>query len=156
MTRGDPCHFRKKKEVKNDKGGPLSFLELKEVKNDKWGPLSFSGKKKKLKMTRGDPCHFRMLEKIKMTMDSCHCRKKTFWPSKMYKSRLMSKFNLKRKANNSTYYAKKELICQLIPALSMTFILRRLFNVPALEGRILNADESMTYRWDTEAKSWQI
>ena len=32
--------------------------------------------------------------------------------------------------------------------------LQELFGVPGGEGRILNIDESMTYRYDQDKKSW--
>ena len=46
------------------------------------------------------------------------------------------------------------LLCQLVPALEMTYVLRELFNIPGGLGRILNIVESMTYRYDQEEKSW--
>ena len=51
-------------------------------------------------------------------------------------------------------YSKVGLMCQLVPSLEMTFVLRELFQIPGGVGRILNIDESMTYRYDPEDKSW--
>ena len=44
--------------------------------------------------------------------------------------------------------SKPGLLCQLVPSLEMSYVLRELFRVPGGEGRILNIDESMTYRYD--------
>ena len=44
--------------------------------------------------------------------------------------------------------------CQLAPSLEMTYVLREFFRVPVGEGRILNIDESMTYRYDQDEKTW--
>ena len=51
-------------------------------------------------------------------------------------------------------YSKMGLLCQLVPASEMTYVLQELFNIPGELGRILNIDESMTYRYDQEEKSW--
>ena len=51
-------------------------------------------------------------------------------------------------------YSKVGLLCQLVPSLEMTFVLRELFQIPGGVGRILNIDESMTYRYDQDDKSW--
>ena len=52
--------------------------------------------------------------------------------------------------------SKPGLLCQLVPSLEMSYVLRELFRVPGGEGRILNIDdrESMTYRYDQNEKSW--
>ena len=42
----------------------------------------------------------------------------------------------------------------LVPSLEMTYVLTELFGVPGGEGRILNIDESMTYRYDQDGKTW--
>ena len=49
-------------------------------------------------------------------------------------------------------YSKVGLLCQLVPSLEMTYVLRELFNIPGGLGRILNIYESMTYRYDQEKK----
>ena len=68
----------------------------------------------------------------------------------------MTRFNLKYKKNSKTFYSKEGLLCQLVPSLEQTFALREIFNIPVGEGRILKADESMTYRYDQRSKSWQL
>ena len=56
--------------------------------------------------------------------------------------------------DRGTMYSKTGLLCQLVPSLEMTFVLRELFQVLGGQGRILNIDESMTYRYDQDEKSW--
>ena len=51
-------------------------------------------------------------------------------------------------------YSETVLLCQLVPSLEITYALRKLFNIPVGQGRILNIDESLTYRFDEKAKSW--
>ena len=63
-------------------------------------------------------------------------------------------YNLRKKQSDGTLYSKVGLMCQLVPTLEMTFALRKLFNIPGGQGRILNADESMTWRYDEASKSW--
>ena len=54
------------------------------------------------------------------------------------------------------FYSKEGLLCQFVPSLEQTFALREIFGIPGRVGRILNIDESMTYRYDQRSKSWQI
>ena len=65
----------------------------------------------------------------------------------------MIRFNLKKNSGRGTMYSKSGLLCQLVPSLEMTYVLRELFQIPGGKGRILNIDESMTYRYDQEQKS---
>ena len=53
-----------------------------------------------------------------------------------------------------TMYSKPGLLCQLVQSLEMTYVLRELFEIPGGDGRILNIDESMTYRHDLDEKTW--
>ena len=82
--------------------------------------------------------------------------KKVFWPTKIWLSRFMTRFNLRKNCGRGTMYSKPGLLCQLVPSLEMSYVLRELFRVPGGEGRILNIDdrESMTYRYDQNEKSW--
>ena len=56
--------------------------------------------------------------------------------------------------NHTTMYSKSGLLCQLVPSLEMTFLLRMVFDIPAGEGRIINLDESMCCRYDESSRSW--
>ena len=76
------------------------------------------------------------------------------WPTDMWISRFMIRFNLKKNSGRGTMYSKSGLLCQLVPSLEMTYVLRELFQIPGGKGRILNIDESMTYRYDQEQKKW--
>ena len=67
----------------------------------------------------------------------------------------MTRWNLKYKAKTRTFYSKEELLCQLVPSSEQTFALREVFDTPLGEGRNLNADESMTFRYDQQSKSLQ-
>ena len=82
--------------------------------------------------------------------------KKTFWITSAFTSNFMKRFNLKLAQSKGTTYSKTGLLCQLVPSLEMTCTIRKLFNVPHGKGRILNADESMTYRFDEKSKSWRF
>ena len=53
-------------------------------------------------------------------------------------------------------YSKVGLLCQLVPSLEMTYVLRELFNIPGGLGRILNIHESMIYRYDQEDKTLDV
>ena len=66
----------------------------------------------------------------------------------------MKRFNLKQGQGKGTMYSKPGLLCQLVPSLEMTYALRKLFDIPGGEGRVLNGDESMTYRYNEALKSW--
>ena len=81
-------------------------------------------------------------------------QKKTFWPTSMWRSRFLKRFNLKKSQGKGTLYCKEGLLCQLVPSLEMTYAIRKLFNIPAQEGRVLNLDESMTLRYDQHKKKW--
>ena len=74
----------------------------------------------------------------------------------MFCSRLLGRFNIKYKQTNYTLYSREAYLCQAAPALEMSFSLRKLFNIPPGQGRILNADESMMYRYSSASKSWTI
>ena len=80
--------------------------------------------------------------------------KKCFWPTQVWQSRFCKRFNLSEQTSEGTLYSKTGLLCQLVPSLEMTYALRKLFNIPVGQGRILNIDESLTYRFDEKAKSW--
>ena len=47
-----------------------------------------------------------------------------------------------------------DYLINFVPSLEMTYALRKLFHIPVGQGRILNIDESLTYRSDEKAKSW--
>ena len=82
--------------------------------------------------------------------------KKCFWPTRLWISHFMNRFNIKYKSNSKTFYSKEGLLCQLVPSLHQCFALKEIFKVPGGDGRILNIDESMTYHCDQWSKSWCI
>ena len=67
---------------------------------------------------------------------------------------LYDTFQSEKNSGRGTMYSKSRLLCQLVPSLEMTYVLRELFHIPGGKGRILNIDESMTYRYDQEQKKW--
>ena len=67
---------------------------------------------------------------------------------------LYETLQFKEKPREGTLYCKEGLLCQLVPSLEMTYAIRKIFNIPAKQGRILNLDESMTYRYDQHKKKW--
>ena len=68
----------------------------------------------------------------------------------------MAEYNLKYKKESKTQYSKASLLAQYVPSLEMTYALRILYGIEGGIGQIFNADESMTFRWDTSSKSWTI
>ena len=74
--------------------------------------------------------------------------------NEMWVSSFNKRFNLKKSMGRGTMYSKVGLLCQLVPSLEMTFVLRKLFNISPGKGSIWNADESMVYRYDHEEKTW--
>ena len=57
---------------------------------------------------------------------------------------------------SNSLYSKQEYLHQLLPCLEFTFALRKAFGVPVGVGRILNADEVMTYRYDPSTRTWHL
>ena len=96
-------------------------------------------------------CHL-----LKRNVKLSHGKKlsEVFWPTPMWMSTFMKRFNLKKNVGRGTMYSKTGLLCQLVPSLEMTYALRKLFDIPGGVGRILNIDESMTYRYDQDEQSW--
>ena len=66
----------------------------------------------------------------------------------------MQIFNLKYRTKVTTFYSKNGILCQLVPVLQYSHAVRKFFQIPALEGRIRNYDESLTYVYDVSSKSW--
>ena len=60
------------------------------------------------------------------------------------------------KSSCQTFYSLSGLKPQLVPALEYSYALRSVFSIPAGQGRIWNADESMCYRWCPTTKSWTV
>ena len=79
---------------------------------------------------------------------------KSFWPSPVWISNFMKRFNLKKIQDGVPCTQRWGYCVSSYPSLEMTYVLRELFNIPGGLGRILNIDESMTYRYDQEEKSW--
>jgi len=80
----------------------------------------------------------------------------SFWLSGMWISRFMCRYNLHFGSTGKTMFSKRELFQQLVPSLEFVYALRKAFGVPVGVGRILNADESMSFRYDSKTKSWII
>ena len=80
----------------------------------------------------------------------------SFWLSGMRISRFMCRYNLHFGATDKIMFSKRELFQQLVPSLEFVYSLRKAFGVPVGVGRILNADESMSFRYDSKTKSWII
>ena len=80
----------------------------------------------------------------------------SFWLSGMWISRFMCSYNLHFGATGKTMFSKGELFQQLVPSLEFVYALRKAFGVPVGVGRIWNADESMSFRYDSNTKSWVI
>ena len=60
----------------------------------------------------------------------------------------------KYKSKQCTTYSKTGLLYQLVPSLSMCYAMRKLFDIPGEQERVINIDESMTYRFVKNTKSW--
>ena len=78
----------------------------------------------------------------------------TFWFSRLYLVRLIKRFNFKSSKSSATLYNKKKLMESMAPALFFHYTMRRMFNIPGKKGRVLNADESLNYRWDPSTRTW--
>ena len=64
-----------------------------------------------------------------------------------------------KKQSNTPYmgnslYSKSEYLFQLLPCLELIYALRKAFGILVGVGRILNADEVMTYRYDPSTRAW--
>ena len=68
----------------------------------------------------------------------------------------MAQYNLDYGDTSNTLYSKRELFQQLVPSLEFVYALRKAFGIPVGVGRILNADESMTFKFDSKSNSWGI
>ena len=79
-----------------------------------------------------------------------------FWPGKMWRSRFLRKYNIKLKTITTTFYSQRAYKAQFVPSLELTYTLRKIFHVKGGVGKILNADESMVYRFDASSKSWTV
>ena len=56
----------------------------------------------------------------------------------------------------ATLYSKQGYLAQLVPALEMTYALRHILGIKGGEGRIWNADESLTSRFELKNGGWGI
>ena len=64
-----------------------------------------------------------------------------FWPDQVWKSRFMSKYNLRYEKTTATSFSKRAYKSQLYSALLFNRMLRHIFQMPDGEGRIRNLDE---------------
>ena len=74
------------------------------------------------------------------------------WPTAIWRSRFMLEYNMRYGSLGTTLYSQSEYLFQLLPCLEFTYALRKAFGVPVGVGRILNADEVMTYRYDPSSR----
>ena len=74
----------------------------------------------------------------------------------MWRSRFMLEYNMRYGSLGTTLYSQSEYLFQLLPCLEFTYALRKAFGVPVGVGRILNADEVMTYRYDPSSRCWKF
>ena len=80
----------------------------------------------------------------------------TWFPYPMMRSRFLLQYNIRYGSISDSLYSKSEYFFQLLPCLEFTYALRKAFGVPVGVGRILNADEVMTYRYDPPSRSWHV
>ena len=80
----------------------------------------------------------------------------SWWPTAMWRSRFMLEYNMRYGSLGTTLYSQSEYLFQLLPCLEFTYALRKAFGVPVGVGRILNADEVMTYRYDPSSRCWKF
>lgn len=77
-----------------------------------------------------------------------------FSPSQTWRSRFMNRYNFGHGNESGTQTNIVELMTQMEPPLTITYALRKLYNIPGGEGRIKNAYQSMFYRFYDAKKSW--
>ena len=65
-------------------------------------------------------------------------------------------YNLRYGTMGNSLYSKSEYLFQLLPCLELIYALRKAFGIPVGVGRILNADEVMTYRYDPSTRTWHF
>ena len=80
----------------------------------------------------------------------------TYWPSQVVRSRFNLEYNLRYGTMGNSLYSKSEYLFQLLPCLELIYALRKAFGIPVGVGRILNADEVMTYRYDPSTHMWHF
>ena len=80
----------------------------------------------------------------------------TYWPTQMVRSRFNLEYNLRYGTMGNSLYSKSEYLFQLLPCLELIYALRKAFGIPVGVGRILNADEVMTYRYDPSTCTWHF
>ena len=77
--------------------------------------------------------------------------KDLIWFSDVWKSRFCKRYNLKY---NKGFYSKRDLYCQLVPSLEMTYALREIYGIKGGKGLIWNLDESMSYKVERKSRAW--
>ena len=80
----------------------------------------------------------------------------TYWPNQVVRSRFNLEYNLRYGTMGNSLYSKSEYLFQLLPCLELIYALRKAFGIPMGVGRILNADEVMTYRYDPSTRTWHF
>ena len=79
-----------------------------------------------------------------------------WWITDLWRTRFLRRYNFKYKGRNLTAYNWESLKDALIPSLIMSSAINRVFEIKDGEGMIMNADESLTYRWVQSSKSWTV
>ena len=82
--------------------------------------------------------------------------KKAYWISDTKRNRFLRKYGFRHGSNNKTLYSRSGYLAQLVPALEMTHALRYICKIKGGEGRIWNADESLTARYEHKTKGWGV
>ena len=82
--------------------------------------------------------------------------KDVFWPGGMWRSRFCAKYNLKCKKNHKTRFSKRAYKSQLVSALVFNRAIRYMFKIRSGVGKIRNVDESMSYLYNSAARSWTV
>ena len=78
-----------------------------------------------------------------------------WYPSPNWRSRFCRKFNLSYTSNKAkTYFSKEQLLNQLVPSLETVYTLRKVFDIPPCQGRVINLDETMFYLSKPSKRAW--
>ena len=68
----------------------------------------------------------------------------------------MRKYNLKYRKPGVTTYTWTGLKNPLSPSLIMSSAVRKILKIQGGQGRILNDDESLIYRWCQKSQRWSV
>ena len=78
-----------------------------------------------------------------------------WYPSPNWRRHFCRKFNLSYTSNKAkTYFSKEQLLNQLVPSLETVYTLRKVFDIPPCQGRVINLDETMFYLAKPSKRAW--